>query len=64
MDENHYVTDARLAKLEEGLHEERSRITDLQHVSHQVMDIYGDNPKPYWVFRFEDIYISGFTVAN
>lgn len=31
MDENHYVTDARLQKLEEAVVEERARINELQH---------------------------------
>jgi hypothetical protein len=33
MDENHYVTDARLQKIEEAVMEERARISELQHVS-------------------------------
>ncbi|OWF47733.1 protein FAM81A-like [Mizuhopecten yessoensis] len=43
MDENHYVTDARLAKLEEGLHEERARITDLQHQLESKLMLKLDN---------------------
>ncbi|XP_052098447.1 protein FAM81A-like [Mytilus californianus] len=31
MDENHYVTDARLQKVEEAVMEERARISELQH---------------------------------
>ncbi|XP_071168279.1 protein FAM81A-like [Mytilus edulis] len=31
MDENHYVTDARLQKVEEAIMEERARISELQH---------------------------------
>ncbi|XP_069137003.1 protein FAM81A-like [Argopecten irradians] len=43
MDENHYVTDARLAKLEEGLHEERARITELQHQLESKLMLKLDN---------------------